>query len=796
MKALDRFPISRLQSAVFLGNRLCRLLTRTGASPSPSRSSSSATSSCRATTPQPSQEITPLLRTRPGRRVQPRADPARRPHPVRPPTSSATSRPATSPGPTARWTSIFIVVDYPNVIEDIVFEGRSGRSRRRTLTPWWGSRPASRSAPCSPWPPVRRSSRSTTRRAAPSPAAPCVEGDEPGDTRIVFNITEGPQVFVTRHRLRSATRSSAAPCCGRTSTVVARLLGLNLLEQAVQRRRWPTPTPTSCVSTTAPSASTTSRYRARCVGRRPKTVVLVFHINEGLRYRVKATRRDHRQHSACREELGRVVQVKADEYLQPGQGRAATSRRIQDYIGLTGPGRTSRTGIFFTGRPARCTCTTRSQERPPAKVGQIFIVGNERDQAERHPAPGPALPRPVADLSRPARRPSATWPGSTSSRPAPRRRPARRSPCIDPDDPTTRSRTSSSTCRRRSTGSLLFGVGVNSDAGLTGSIVLNERNFDISRLPTSFDDLLSGRAFRGAGQEFRIEAVPGTQLQRYTVSFREPFLFDSPYSLRSSGYYYTAAFNEYNEDRARRPRHASAGSSTDYWTRQRHGPRRERRRQQRAALRPAGLPRACSGDNFLVGLRGGVTRDTPRLVPAADRGQPGRRRLRAGASATTPSRWSASSAASTSRSTSGPTAAAGTCWRCAASVGCAGDNTPVYERFFAGGFRSIRGFQFRGVGPDINGFKVGGDFMFLNSLEYQVPVQASDKVFLVGFVDSRHGRDRTSRSRTTACRPASACASWCRCSARCRSPWTSASRSSRPTRDREQVFSFWLGFFR
>jgi outer membrane protein assembly factor BamA len=80
------------------------------------------------------------------------------------------------------------------------------------------------------------------------------------------------------------------------------------------------------------------------------------------------------------------------------------------------------------------------------------------------------------------------------------------------------------------TGSLVFGVGVNSDAGLTGSTVLNERNFDILRPPTSFDGLFSGSAFRGAGQEFRIEAVPGTQLQRYTVSWREPFLFGTPNS--------------------------------------------------------------------------------------------------------------------------------------------------------------------------------------------------------------------------------------------------------------------------
>jgi outer membrane protein assembly factor BamA len=33
------------------------------------------------------------------------------------------------------------------------------------------------------------------------------------------------------------------------------------------------------------------------------------------------------------------------------------------------------------------------------------------------------------------------------------------------------------------TGSLMFGLGVNSSAGLTGSIILNERNFDIQRQP-------------------------------------------------------------------------------------------------------------------------------------------------------------------------------------------------------------------------------------------------------------------------------------------------------------------------
>src|SRR5262249_5499559 len=66
----------------------------------------------------------------------------------------------------------------------------------------------------------------------------------------------------------------------------------------------------------------------------------------------------------------------------------------------------------------------------------------------------------------------------------------------------------------------------------------------------------------------------------------------------------------------------------------------------------------------------------------------------------------------------------------------AGSNTPVYERFYAGGFASMRGFEFRGVGPFINGFNVGGDFQWLNSVEYQIPILANDHLYSVFFVDS------------------------------------------------------------
>ncbi len=81
-------------------------------------------------------------------------------------------------------------------------------------------------------------------------------------------------------------------------------------------------------------------------------------------------------------------------------------------------------------------------------------------------------------------------------------------------------------------------------------------------------------------------------------------------------------------------------------------------------------------------------------------------------------------------------AAAGTCWRRGRGLASRRDNAPVYERFYAGGFQSMRGFEFRGVGPAINGFEIGGDFLFLNSLEYQIPLRANDQIYVVGFVDS------------------------------------------------------------
>jgi outer membrane protein insertion porin family len=71
-------------------------------------------------------------------------------------------------------------------------------------------------------------------------------------------------------------------------------------------------------------------------------------------------------------------------------------------------------------------------------------------------------------------------------------------------------------------------------------------------------------------------------------------------------------------------------------------------------------------------------------------------------------------------------------------LGWTGDNTPIFERFFAGGFQSFRGFAFRGVSPVAESNQnvyIGGQFMAVGTLEYQVPLLANSMVSLVTFSD-------------------------------------------------------------
>lgn len=99
------------------------------------------------------------------------------------------------------------------------------------------------------------------------------------------------------------------------------------------------------------------------------------------------------------------------------------------------------------------------------------------------------------------------------------------------------------------TGRFAIGVGVSTDAGLLGQISVTQQNFDITDFPHSLGELLRGQAFKGNGQYFSISAEPGTVYQLYKATFAEPYLWDSPYSFRNTGYFFTEIYNTYNLNR-------------------------------------------------------------------------------------------------------------------------------------------------------------------------------------------------------------------------------------------------------
>ena len=288
------------------------------------------------------------------------------------------------------------------------------------------------------------------------------------------------------------------------------------------------------------------------------------------------------------------------------------------------------------------------------------------------------------------------------------------------------------------TGRFMFGVGVNSDAGLTGQIMVNERNFNYRDFPMSLRDLTNGRDFRDGGQGLRIEAMPGNLLQRYMFMFTDPYFIPDPsmsghdISLNISGFYYDRRYWDWYEQRL--GGRASLGYRITDDLSLSLGLRAEKVTIHNP--RVAGIPQLDEvvGDNNLYSGQFILSHDT-RDIPFLP----------------TQGHYIELSLSQAFGSFSYPRAEidlrrhfllkerADGSGRQTLSVimdtGFSGSHTPIYERYFAGGFSTIRGFDFRGASPVNGGVSVGGNFKFLTSVEYMFPLTADDMLKGVAFCD-------------------------------------------------------------
>lgn len=550
------------------------------------------------------------------------------------------------------------------------------------------------------------------------------EGGNPSDKRVIFNVTEGPIVRV-RHVSFTGHDELATSGRLRTQTDTKRsLFGLI-------GGKYNAAIPDNDVLKLEDYYKSNGYMDVKVTRELQFTqdyseVDIIYHIHEGQKYQVQDVvvvgTAQMKQ-----EQILTLPRLHKGDYYNEGVV-TADLRNITDFYGWRGIEVSAKKEVFFE-EPGLVKVVYEVKEKAPARVGQVIIVGNDvtQDRVIRRVVglfPGQVLRYPELriaenDLARL---------GIFNTDPEKGIRPT-----LTVLENDSGFHDVLVTVQEAPTGSLMFGAGVNSNAGLVGSIVLNEKNFDLFRPPTSIADIMEGRAFRGAGQEFRIEAVPGTQLQRYSVTFREPFLFDRPYSLTTSGYYYNRLFNEYTEGRF--GGRFSIGNQVNREWGVNAGMRIE---NINVSGVPPGAPvdyTSVLGNNFFVGPRLGAVWDTrDSYLRPTEGGIVDFSYEQGFGSFTFPIFNVEGSRYFTLWQRPDGSGRHVLAYR--GHFGWAGAQTPVYERFFAGGFMSMRGFAFRGVGPRVNGFNVGGDFLMLNSLEYQLPILANDQLYAVAFVDS------------------------------------------------------------
>ena len=282
------------------------------------------------------------------------------------------------------------------------------------------------------------------------------------------------------------------------------------------------------------------------------------------------------------------------------------------------------------------------------------------------------------------------------------------------------------------TGKFQFGAAVNSNTGLTGQITVEERNFNIFRVPRSWEDLTSGGAFRGGGQFLQIQAYPGTIFQSYSASLTEPYLFGSDISGTVSGYYFNRNYFDYFETRVGGTVGGGYRLTPDISV-------QGTMRMEDVTIsnpRVLGVPQLDQvlGRNALYGSKISVMRDTRDIPFAPTEGNLVRASFeQVFGTYVFPKFDLTYYQYLTLRQR--PDGSGRHVLGLATQLGFEGANAPMFEHYFAGGYTTLRGFYFRGASPVVNTVKVGGTFQFINSVEYQFPLTADDMIKSVVFCD-------------------------------------------------------------
>lgn len=286
---------------------------------------------------------------------------------------------------------------------------------------------------------------------------------------------------------------------------------------------------------------------------------------------------------------------------------------------------------------------------------------------------------------------------------------------------------------------ILFGVGVTTNSGIVGSISIENRNFDLFDTPRTAKEFFKGKSFTGAGQTMRLRLEPGTEFTRGRLEFREPYLFDKPIGFGMAIYGFERGRPEYDEQRV--------GFNVSFDKRFEEGPLSGWAGE--LALRIENVDIGGTdwltaqeilddkGSNMLTTVKGTIVRDKTdsrwlpstgdRLKVAVEQaGALGGDHAFTRVTGEYDRYWTMKTDSFGRKHI----------FQVGASAGNIFGDAPVFEKFFAGGIGSIRGFEFRGVSPraGYSDDRVGGDFMLLANAQYSFPV-AGENIRGITFLD-------------------------------------------------------------
>lgn len=268
----------------------------------------------------------------------------------------------------------------------------------------------------------------------------------------------------------------------------------------------------------------------------------------------------------------------------------------------------------------------------------------------------------------------------------------------------------------KNTGNMSVGAGFSSVESVVGFVEVSQGNFDLFNPPW----------FTGGGQKMRLRASYGSRRQDYLLSFTEPWFLDRKLAFGVDLYHRNTSFQSslYDEVQSGMRLSLERALWTDFfrgnisYTIEDVGIKN---------VDPAASPelRSEDGTQIVSKFGAGITYDARRggLVPTGGQrveliselaggpfgGEADFYRLELRGSQYLPGFW------------------AGQTWEILGRIGSVqafnGDRVTLFNRYFLGGPRTLRGFRFSDVSPrDSLGEPLGGNTYWLGSVEYNIPL--------------------------------------------------------------------------